>query len=96
MDCYSNCEDQTNDLFVTTSNYPNRKTFKVDEDDDEYFDELRSNTNQIDITGPRGVLHPGKEAAFKYLQLSKGVKCLQIFFINFINVCDLINCREFH
>ena len=35
MDCYSNCEDQTNDLFVTTSNYPNRKTFKVDEDDDE-------------------------------------------------------------
>ena len=27
--CYSNCEDQTNDLFVTTSNYPNRKTFKV-------------------------------------------------------------------
>ena len=24
----SNCEDQTNDLFVTTSNYPNRKTFK--------------------------------------------------------------------
>ena len=27
-ECLSNCEDQTNDLFVTTSNYPNRKTFK--------------------------------------------------------------------
>ena len=27
-DCLSNCEDQVNDLFVTTSNYPNRKTFK--------------------------------------------------------------------
>jgi len=27
-ECLSNCEDQTNDLFVTTSNYPNKKTFK--------------------------------------------------------------------
>ena len=27
-DCLSNCEDQVNDLFVTTSNYPNKKTFK--------------------------------------------------------------------
>ena len=27
-ECLSNCEDQVNDLFVTTSNYPNRKTFK--------------------------------------------------------------------
>ena len=24
--CRSNCEDQINSLFVTTSNYPNRKT----------------------------------------------------------------------
>merc|ERR1719282_1815031 len=27
-ECLSNCEDQVNDLFVTTSSYPNRKTFK--------------------------------------------------------------------
>ena len=26
--CLTNCEDQINDLFVTTSNYPNKKTFK--------------------------------------------------------------------
>ena len=26
--CLNNCEDQINDLFVTTSNYPNKKTFK--------------------------------------------------------------------
>ena len=27
-ECLSNCEDQVNDLFVTTSSYPNKKTFK--------------------------------------------------------------------
>ena len=25
--CLTNCEDQINDLFVTTSTYPNKKTF---------------------------------------------------------------------
>ena len=30
--CLTNCEDQINDLFVTTSNYPNKKTFKEREE----------------------------------------------------------------
>jgi len=30
--CLTNCEDQVNDLFVTTSNYPNKKTFKEREE----------------------------------------------------------------
>ena len=30
--CLANCEDQVNDLFVTTSNYPNKKTFKEREE----------------------------------------------------------------
>lgn len=30
--CLNNCEDQINDLFVTTSNYPNKKTFKEREE----------------------------------------------------------------
>lgn len=30
--CLANCEDQINDLFVTTSNYPNKKTFKEREE----------------------------------------------------------------
>ena len=30
--CLDNCEDQVNDLFVTTSNYPNKKTFKEREE----------------------------------------------------------------
>ena len=30
--CLTNCEDQINELFVTTSNYPNKKTFKEREE----------------------------------------------------------------
>ena len=30
--CLANCEDQVNDLFVTTSKYPNKKTFKEREE----------------------------------------------------------------
>ena len=30
--CLTNCEDQINDLFVTTSSYPNKKTFKEREE----------------------------------------------------------------
>ena len=30
--CLTNCEDQNNELFVTTSNYPNKKTFKEREE----------------------------------------------------------------
>ena len=26
--CLTNCEDQTNEYFVTSSNYPNKKVFK--------------------------------------------------------------------
>ena len=31
-ECLSSCEDQTNDLFVTTSKYPNRNTFRDTEE----------------------------------------------------------------